>query len=262
MVFVKGDPLISVSLRLILAIPVLVFSQLIWAASAFTLEHEGVKYDIYRLDKGEEQQLSMFWKRTDGTPYATIQGLRQELESKGKKLLFATNGGIYSKSYTPLGLYIENGKRYYKLNKGKGGGNFFLRPNGVFYITKKGATVVDTRNYKPKGKVLHAVQSGPLLVKRGKLHPRFLKTSNSLYVRNGVGVDRMGRVVFAISNLPVNFHDFATLFRDKLDAPDALYLDGSISAMYAPELKRYGGWGWQTYTSIIGLTEAPSSASH
>ena len=68
-----------------------------------------------------------------------------------------------------------------------------------------------------------------------------------------VGIDREGRVVFAISDMPINFHDFATLFRDRLDAPNALYLDGSISAMYAPGLNRYGGWGFHSYTSIIAL---------
>ena len=224
-----------------------------WAASMFSIEHKGASYDVVLLEKGEEQQLGLYWKRPDGTAYGTIQGLREALVKEGKQLLFATNGGIYSKGYTPLGLYIENGKRYYKLNRGDGGGNFFLLPNGVFYITEEGAAVVDTRDYNPKQKVRHAIQSGPLLVNNGELHPRFIKSSASLYVRNGVGVDREGRVVFAISDQPVNFHDFATLFRDRLDAPNALYLDGSISAMYAPELNRYGGWGIHTYTSIIGL---------
>jgi uncharacterized protein YigE (DUF2233 family) len=35
---------------------------------------------------------------------------------------------------------------------------------------------------------------------------------------------------FAISDGPASFHDIATLFRDVLHCPDALYLDGSISA--------------------------------
>ncbi len=219
----------------------------------FSVEHKDVTYDVVRLEQGEEQQLGFYWKRPDGNAYGSIQALREALMKEGKELRFATNGGIYSKSYTPLGLYIENGKRYYKLNRGKGGGNFFLLPNGVFYITDRGAMVVETRDYHPKQKVRHAVQSGPMLVSNGRLHPRFIASSASHYVRNGVGVDREGRVVFAISNMPVNFHDFATLFRDRLDTPNALYLDGSISAMYAPDLNRYGGWGIHTYTSIIGL---------
>lgn len=241
-------------LRILLFVLFSVCTSSSWAASMFSIEHKGASYDVALLEKGEEQKLGLYWKRPDGTAYGTIQALREAVVKEGKELLFATNGGIYSRSFTPLGLYIENGKRYYKLNRGDGGGNFFLLPNGVFYITEEGAAVVDTRDYNPKQKVRHAIQSGPLLVNNGELHPRFIKSSASLYVRNGVGVDREGRVVFAISDLPVNFHDFATLFRDKLDAPNALYLDGSISAMYAPELSRYGGWGIHTYTSIIALT--------
>ncbi|MFC6661842.1 hypothetical protein [Deinococcus multiflagellatus] len=33
-----------------------------------------------------------------------------------------------------------------------------------------------------------------------------------------------------ISGAPVNFYSFALFFRDTLRCPDALYLDGSISA--------------------------------
>ena len=32
----------------------------------------------------------------------------------------------------------------------------------------------------------------------------------------------------------VNFHEFATLFRDGLHCPDALYLDGGISSLAVP----------------------------
>ena len=45
-------------------------------------------------------------------------------------------------------------------------------------------------------------------------------------------------VVFAISDAPVTFHAFARLFRDGLDCPNALFLDGSVSRSIAPELKR------------------------
>lgn len=230
------------------------------AASAFTVEHQGVGYDVYRLDKGEEQQLRFFWKREDGTAYGNIHALREAIESAGGQLKFAVNGGIYSEQFTPLGLYIENGKRYYKLNRGEGGGNFFLLPNGVFYVGEDGAAVVETKAYAPRAAVRNAMQSGPMLVIGEKLHPRFIPGYHSKHIRNGVGVDREGRVVFAISNAPVNFHDFGTLFRDALDCPDALYLDGSISEMYAPELFRFGGWPWREFTTMIGIA-APSTGA-
>ena len=50
----------------------------------------------------------------------------------------------------------------------------------------------------------------------------------------------LGAVVVAISDEPVNFHRFARLFRDVLGTPDALYLDGKVSRIYAPALGRNG----------------------
>jgi uncharacterized protein YigE (DUF2233 family) len=41
-----------------------------------------------------------------------------------------------------------------------------------------------------------------------------------------------------MSEVPVTFHEFATLFRDRLHCSDALFLDGTISSWYAPALKR------------------------
>jgi uncharacterized protein YigE (DUF2233 family) len=100
--------------------------------------------------------------------------------------------------------------------------------------------VVESRAYGANPpECRYASQSGPMLVIDGALHPRFLPQSPSRYIRNGVGVSADGTVAyFAISNEPVNFTEFAGLFRDTLDTPDALYFDGSISRLYAPELGR------------------------
>lgn len=245
-------------LRAISLLFVLALSGSALGASAYSIRHQGGDFDVYRLDKGEEQDLRFFWKRENGTPYGSIHKLREALEAEGRTLIFAVNGGIYSEQFTPLGLYIENGRRYYKLNRGDGGGNFFLLPNGVFYITDKGARVVETDDYAPRGSVINAMQSGPILVGNGRIHPRFIKDYHSKYIRNGVGVDREGRVVFAISNQPVNFYDFATLFKDALGCPNALYLDGSISEMHAPGLFRFGGWPWRQFTTMIGIARKSS----
>lgn len=44
--------------------------------------------------------------------------------------------------------------------------------------------------------------------------------------------------MFAISEEPVNLYEFATMFRDTLHCPDALFLDGAISSLHSAELKR------------------------
>ncbi len=42
----------------------------------------------------------------------------------------------------------------------------------------------------------------------------------------------------SISDGAVNFHAFARVFRDALSVPDALYFDGNVSRLYAPEIGR------------------------
>ena len=44
--------------------------------------------------------------------------------------------------------------------------------------------------------------------------------------------------LFVISEAPVTFYAFAKLFRDGLSCANALFLDGSISSIYAPETGR------------------------
>jgi uncharacterized protein YigE (DUF2233 family) len=71
-----------------------------------------------------------------------------------------------------------------------------------------------------------------------------------------VGVSTPGQVHFAISEEPVNFHDFARFFRDRLGCADALFLDGgSASGLYAPELGRNDWPPWEGYGPIIGVVE-------
>ena len=46
------------------------------------------------------------------------------------------------------------------------------------------------------------------------------------------------RLVMAISEEPVTFHEFGRFFRDALGLPQALYLDGNVSRLHAPSLGR------------------------
>jgi uncharacterized protein YigE (DUF2233 family) len=241
--------------RLLALVPALV-PVTAMAATAFSIEHRDTRMSVFRLDMGEEQGLRFFWKRSDGSAYGSLSAVRRDLAARGEQLKFGVNGGIYSRAMTPLGLYIENGRTLSPMNRGTGGGNFFLKPNGVFFVTDTGAQVVETDAFRPTGQVRQAVQSGPMLLIRGKLNPRFLPGYESRYIRNGVGLDRLGRVVFAISDGAVNFHDFATLFRDRLDCVSALYLDGQISQMYLPEQGHYALFAWRPLVTIIGLTKA------
>ncbi len=200
----------------------------------------GRSYTVTSIDLSRDT-LRLYWKNpaTD-QPFLRFQTLKKYLASQGQTLLFATNSGIYTPEYVPLGLHIEHGKALTRLNNarsGVGGGNFALRPNGVFWMRGGAAGITETDAYRASSLAPDfAAQSGPLLVIGGQLHPEFNAGSSSFKLRSGVGVCKNGTVKFAISAAPVNFYTFASFFRDGLGCRDALYLDGSISALYTPEL--------------------------
>ncbi len=200
---------------------------------------DGVTYD-YCVVNPAVHDIQLFWPNAEAAK-GTIQVLRDSLAERGLSVLFATNAGIFfsqAGKYTPLGLHIEEGHEAVSINTGDGEGNFYLKPNGVFSIVGDRAAIVKTEHWLPNPRVRFACQSGPILLFDRQLHPRFKKDSRSKYIRNGVGVRDNGEIVFAISTEPVTLWAFATMFRDALKCPDALYLDGAISEMYAPELGR------------------------
>ena len=187
--------------------------------------------------------IRMFLQDGAGETWGSFPRLAKALDTNGETLAFAMNGGMYHKDYSPAGLYVENGDEKKKVNLRRGPGNFHLMPNGVFFVGANGAGVLDTRSFsKFRGKIRHATQSGPMLVIRGNIHPKFRQDSESLKIRNGVGSCENGSIKFAISNVPVTFYAFASFFRDTLKCSNALFLDGSISSMYAPSINRSDGW--------------------
>lgn len=202
------------------------------------VEHEGRGYAVCEARAGDD--LRLFLADGEGRPLGTFERVEEALRPEGRRLGFAMNAGMYHPDRRPVGLYRENGRDLAPLVGTAGPGNFGMLPNGVFCIGEDGFSVVETRAYAaaPPG-CRFATQSGPMLVIDGALHPRFLPDSDSRFVRNGVGVSPDGlRAVFAISDRPVTFHEFARLFRDALGTPNALYFDGRISRLHAPDLDR------------------------
>ncbi len=219
--------------------PLLIFYifLLSFVGAAFTLSKSLTEEDRFidhRVDL-KKQNLQFYWKDEKGQLYRSLDGLKQSLEAKGKKLLFATNGGMYQTDNSPLGLYIENGKVLNQLNTKNATGNFYLKPNGVFYITTDNkAYICTTEAFKNNSKIKYATQSGPMLVIDGKLHSAFQKNSTNLNIRNGVGVLPDGKIMFVMSKKEINFYDFATYFQNA-GCKYALYLDGFVSRTYLPE---------------------------
>lgn len=202
--------------------------------------YQGRAYTICAVQAGDDLRI---WQNTpDGTPFGSFERVGAMLGAEGKQLAFAMNAGMFHPDRQPVGLTVIDGKQIHGIVTSAGPGNFGMLPNGVFCIKApgQGFAVIESRAFASSAPACrYATQSGPMLVIDGTLHPRFMKDSPSLHIRNGVGVSADGKTAyFAISDQPVSFHDFATLFRDDLRTPNALYLDGSVSRLYAPGLGR------------------------
>jgi len=183
----------------------------------------------------KKQDLKLYWKDEKQQNFKSIQHLKTWLEKDHKKLEFAMNAGMYKEDHSPLGLFIEDHKTVTLLNKKNGEGNFYLKPNGVFYITTgNAAAICNTTNFIDSGKIKYATQSGPMLVINGEIHSAFKEGSTNLNIRNGVGILPDNKVVFAMSKKEINFYDFANYFKS-MGCKNALYLDGFVSRTYLPE---------------------------
>lgn len=223
---------------------------------AGTCNRETYENTNYIICEAKADGLHLFWKNADGEPYRNFSKLADAVESRGKTLVFALNGGMYQPDFSPMGLYVEDGRALHPASKtapAHASGpvpNFYKKPNGIFYLGDRGAEILPTDRFlKQKIKPQMATQSGPMLVIRNRINPIFIVGSTDRTRRSGVGVCDGGAIRFAVSEDAVNFHDFATLFRDHLKCANALFLDGGGGAgIYVPALERndiswHGGYG-------------------
>jgi uncharacterized protein YigE (DUF2233 family) len=196
-------------------------------------QFRGVSYTVAWVDP-KKADLQLRWKDANQQPLGTLEGARAEAIAGGSRFFMATNSGIYDRAFKPLGLHVEKGQMLRPLNRSHAStGNFFMNPNGVFFVSADGTPgILESAAYtKAAPAPAFAAQSGPLLAQNKELHPAFREGSANTKLRSGVGVDESGRAAFAISSGAVNFYDFALFFRDELGCPNALYLDGEISSM-------------------------------
>jgi uncharacterized protein YigE (DUF2233 family) len=203
---------------------------------AFAVNKNAIDDQIlsYTVDT-KTQNLQLFWKDEKGEILKSFQNLKHHVERKNLTLTFAINGGMFNKDFSPQGLFIQNKQTLAALDTAEGNGNFYMKPNGVFYITTNNTPFIcKTTEFKDNGKVKFATQSGPMLIIDGQIHNAFKPGSPNLNIRNGVGILPDNKVIFAMSKTEINFYDFAKYFQS-LGCKNALYLDGFVSRTYLPE---------------------------
>jgi uncharacterized protein YigE (DUF2233 family) len=209
------------------------------AAECENVTFDGNRFTACTVEMSTEK-LRLFLYDGAGEPFSQFSKINAQLGQSGDTLGFAMNAGMYHEDRAPVGHYVEDGVEKMRVIPNAGPGNFGLLPNGILCLRDGRADVIETLRFvAEKPECTHATQSGPMLVIDGELHPRFLVDGTSRYIRNGVGTSADGKTaVFVISNASINFYDFASFFRDHLKLPQALFFDGNVSRLHAPELKR------------------------
>jgi len=145
------------------------------------------------------------------------------------------NGGMYKNDRSPQGVFIEKGIVRANIDTSSGKGNFYLKPNGVFYLTTDNVPGISkTEDFKQGKHIKYATQSGPMLLIDGEIHKAFNEKSANLNIRNGVGILPNNKILFAMSKKEINFYQFARFFKNK-GCKNALYLDGFVSRVYCPD---------------------------
>jgi uncharacterized protein YigE (DUF2233 family) len=199
----------------------------------------GIKYHIFVVNLDSHYVRMHLYNPKSKKNFGSLGAVKEYLESQKIKPLMITNAGMYTPEYKPEGLYIEeNSKTYFELDtlNPKGNLNFYLKPNGVFFIDSANTPhIVKTEDYKKATlnlRVKLATQSGPMLVIDKKLHPSFKQGSKNYKIRSGVGIINNRKIVFAVTKGGSNFYDFGLFFKDIYKCENALFLDGAISLMY------------------------------
>ncbi len=203
-------------------------------------EFETSRFIVCSFDP-RRQEMRLYSRAAAGGYLRGFEALQGELGADASRVRFAMNAGMYNDAGAPIGLYVQDGDEQKAISLTDGPGNFHLKPNGVFWQGQDGALHIDVSEdyarelYQPRW----ATQSGPMLLIDGELHPRIAEDGASRFVRNGVGLADQHTAYFVISTGFVSFGRFARFFRDELHCRDALFLDGTVSSIWAPSVGRY-----------------------
>jgi uncharacterized protein YigE (DUF2233 family) len=212
-------------------------------SGSLTINFKGISYHVF-VANNDSSEIKIHWKDTNGKNFVSIKNLFSNLVSNKLIPQMITNAGMYTPSLSPQGLFVSDSKEIVPLDlrSPKTDANFYLKPNGVYYIdstAKSHVEVTDSflKKYDCKTiSVQYATQSGPMLVIDGEIHKSFTKGSPNRKIRSGVGIMNENKTVFILSLDETNFYDFALFFRDIFGCKNALFLDGAISQMYLKDI--------------------------
>lgn len=222
---------------------------------------EGNSYDVFEIGFNDQLYKHIKFKRNISS-YAVKDFARinkgngsafpeNERVFKNTNDFFAITAAMYEASDNlPPGLVISDGSILKPINKDTGKqGNFYLEPNGVFYLDKDEADIVVSRNFDSGIAHDFALQSGPMLIVNDQINPSLGINSSSKLTRCAVGVSRTPkgkRILFICSRTPVTFYELGKVMKEKHGCQNALHLEsGAYPFIY------WSGGNFKDNTAVI-----------
>lgn len=205
----------------------------------------GTRFEIATIHLDRGVRLDLFGQAPGQAILQDPIQLQAFLHAQGRTVHLVTNSGIFGPDGRPVGLHVERGLVRTPLNLNPGHGNFYLAPNGVFSIDCDGAKITESSRFnRPATDLRLALQSGPLLLDNGVVHPAFSATSKNRLVRSAIGVSDASTVHLVLSDATCTFWALSSVFLEQLDCRNALFLDGTISRFFGsgfnpPSANRY-----------------------
>src|SRR5215472_11049950 len=83
------------------------------AAPAFACAprtYDGSNFTVCAFDPRHDD-IRLFWQAPDGKPYGAFSALVDALKASGLRLVFAMNAGMFKDDQSPVGLYVEKGRK-------------------------------------------------------------------------------------------------------------------------------------------------------
>ena len=157
--------------------------------------------------------------------------LVSESELKGvlndNEVVCISEVGFYDNGGNHVGLLQIEGKEFFGVDLGtKGNGNFYLAPNGVFSFDSSTKRITESNAYSTnRYKSKNSIQSGPLLIVNGELHPKLNLFSLNKHGRSAIcSIPQNGQIytLFITALDPVNMYTFSMVLKQRFNCDYAL----------------------------------------
>ena len=79
---------------------------------------DGERYVVCAFDVLRDD-VRLYWRDADGKPFRGFDALAEALKTRGRALRFAMNAGMFEEDGSPVGLYVEDGKRLHRVDRSR-----------------------------------------------------------------------------------------------------------------------------------------------